>query len=316
MTTPDGPDIFINESAFPTPPAQAPPGDGGSPYPTRFKVDYPEHLSRWKTGFRVILILPVFLFLFLIAAIGYSAMSVGWITVFFRRSYPPWVMAAHTGFLGFLARTSAYLTLLTDQYPSFAAADGPVRLEYPQPEPGSLSRWRVFLWKFVLIIPHLIVLWFLSFAITVVVFLSWFAILFTGNYPRGMFAFTVGIQRWSFRLHGYFASFHDEYPPFSLSEDSRKADKTTTVISGVVGGVIVVVIVALTIVAIILAAQPQVVDVNYARLENDSPSERIHRVGPNTFHIDVQLLVVDDDSSQYARLAGPQKGRAGHRLYD
>ena len=290
------------------PSAKVSPSD---PYPTLFDVAYPERLSRWKTAFRGILILPVYFFVwFVVAPIGYSAMFAGWVTASVRGSYPPWLMAAHTGFLGFLARTTAYQTLVTDKYPSFGTGDGPVLLEYPQPEPGSLSKWRVFLWKSVLIIPHLIVLSFLSLAIGVVVFLAWFAILFTGRYPRGIFAFVVGVQRWSFRLHGYFASFHDEYPPFSLSQAAGKAQKRTVVIAGVAGGIVTAAVTTLFIVAVVVGLRPEVVNVDYARLERGIPSETVEYRASNDFLIaSVRLTAVDDPADAYFTLA-----RSGERV--
>ena len=295
MPTPDGLDTDSN--------APAVRGDGGSesdPYPTLFEVDYPEKLSRWKTGFRIILILPMFLFMSVIQSVGYAAMFAGFVTVFLRRSYPPWLMTAHTGFLGFYARTTAYETLVTDNYPSFASTGVPVRLLYPQPEPGSLSRWRVLFWKGALIIPHLIVLMFLYLAVFVVVILAWFAIMFTGRYPRGMFAFVVGVQRWSFRLHGYFASFHDEYPPFSLSADARKAEYSTTVVAGVIGGFAAAGLAVAFIVAGAIALRAEVVDVDYALLERGSPSE-ITQFGTEG-DIFAQLSAVEDPAGEYARL--------------
>ena len=72
-------------------------------------------------------------------------------------------------------------------------------------------------WKFVLLIPHFIVLWFLMLAVFAVTVIAWFGILFTGNYPRGLFQFVVGIQRWYWRTAGYLMSFNDRFPPYALS---------------------------------------------------------------------------------------------------
>lgn len=73
--------------------------------------------------------------------------------------------------------------------------------------------------RWFLAIPHFIVLFFLTIAQGVVTFIAWFVILFTGQYPQGMFSFSVGVSRWSSRVRGYTLLFVDEYPPFSLEAE-------------------------------------------------------------------------------------------------
>ncbi len=82
--------------------------------------------------------------------------------------------------------------------------------------PTQLGRgWPLIKWF--LLIPHYIVLWFLSIAAFVCVIIAWFAILFTGRYPRGLFDFVVGVMRWGLRVEAYgFILITDKYPPFSL----------------------------------------------------------------------------------------------------
>jgi hypothetical protein len=92
----------------------------------------------------------------------------------------------------------------------------PVRLHVDYPE--RLSRLLIFV-RWLLAIPHFIALTFLGFGAFVVLVLSWFAVLFTGIYPRGMFDFMVGVQRWGTRVGAYVLFLTDQYPPFSLADD-------------------------------------------------------------------------------------------------
>lgn len=235
-------------------------------YPMRFEVAYPERLSRWKTFLRGILIIPACIFSTLVAYLIYVAYPIGWTTVFWRRKYPQWLFQGLSGALEYHARLSSYALLLTDQYPSFSREESPVLLEYDEPPSGLLSRWRVLFWKALLLIPSMIALWFLMLAALLLTVISWFAILFTGRYPYGMFGFVVGVQRWYYRAAGYFASFNDRYPPYSLSEASGPANHSTTVASGVGGWALGGGFAALVVAVIVLSGDPITQQVNYQSL--------------------------------------------------
>lgn len=240
---------------------------GGPSYPMAFEVAYPERLSRWKTALRGLLILPAWTFAFFVGYVVYFALGLGWVTVFLRRKYPGWLFAASAGSLAFLARTWAYGALMTDGYPAFDATRRPVRLEFARPPNGHLSRWRVYFWKGVLLIPHFVVLSFLLMAAGVVVFLAWFAIIITGRYPRGLFAFVEGVTRWCFRVAGYFASFNDRYPPFSLAADAGPAASSTVTISGIIGGLAAGGTMLLFVIGAVLGNSPVVQEARYADLQ-------------------------------------------------
>ncbi|MDQ1688851.1 MAG: hypothetical protein QOK42_1826, partial [Frankiaceae bacterium] len=138
----------------------------------------------------------------------------------FRRKYPRWWFDWNVELQRFTSRVAVYLALMDDRYPSTDEQQS-VRLDYVYPDAErDLNRWLPLV-KWLLAIPHFIVLFFLWVAALVVVVLAWFAILFTGRYPRGMFDFVEGVMRWDQRVIAYaLVLTTDRYPPFSLAADS------------------------------------------------------------------------------------------------
>ena len=209
--------------------SSTPPAAG---YPVRFSVDYPETLNRLTTAFRIIWIIPIAIVLGALSrsefAFGgngaaYSGAAGGGGVLFlpvllmllFRRKYPAWWFDWNLQFARFSARVTTYFVLLRDEYPS-TDEEQAVHLEIDPPDATTLNRWLPLV-KWFLAIPHYIVLIFLGLAAAVVTILAWFAILFTGRYPRGMHSFVVGVGRWSYRVTAYaFILTTDQYPPFSL----------------------------------------------------------------------------------------------------
>ena len=185
-----------------------------APYPARLEIDYQEKLRRLTTLFRPILMIPI--------AIIQGALSTGLfgataLMIVFRKRYPRWWFDFARELARFNARVSAYGALLTDRYPS-TEDEQAVHLEvdYPDVE-RDLNRW-LPLFKWLLAIPHFILLWFLWLFAFCAVVLSWFAILFTGSNPRPLFDFVVGIFRWSLRVQAYVSLLvTDRYPPFSVN---------------------------------------------------------------------------------------------------
>ncbi len=185
-----------------------------SDYPVQLSIDYPESSNRLTAFFRPILMIPI-----VILSIGVTyaqammALPVVLI-ILFRRKYPRWWFDFILEVLRFTTRINAYAGLMQDDYPS-TDEDQSVHLDIEYPE--NLNRWLPLV-KWLLAIPHYIVLMVLSFVSLVVTVIAWFAILFTGRYPRALFDFNLGVARWGVRVNAYaFALMTDQYPPFRLS---------------------------------------------------------------------------------------------------
>ena len=207
------------------------------PYPARLEIDYPERLSRVKTLFRIILVIPILVVAGLLTAsfagvetasetandlIAGLAVSGGilflatLLTLLFRRKYPRWWFDWNVEVTRFTTRVGTYLGLLRDEYPSTDEQQA-VHLDLDYPDAAQDLNRFLPLVKWILAIPHFIVLAVLAVASLVVTVIAWFAIIFTGRYPRGMFQFVVGVGRWSLRVEAYaFLLITDRYPPFSL----------------------------------------------------------------------------------------------------
>ncbi len=205
-------------------------------YPVEFSVDYPaRELNRLTTAFRLIVAIPI---LIVAAALGGEGAKYGnehfwawgWgggaggllflaplLMIVFRQKYPRWWFDWNLELLRLENRIAAYLALMDDRYPSTDERQS-VQLDIPYPDAErDLNRWLPLV-KWLLAIPHYIVLFFLWLAVLVSVIIAWFAILFTGRYPRGLFDFVLGVLRWGNRVGAYaFVLVTDEYPPFRLS---------------------------------------------------------------------------------------------------
>jgi hypothetical protein len=120
------------------------------------------------------------------------------------------------GIAKFAAKVTAYLWLATDKYPS-TDEEQAVHLKIAYPDVRKDLKAGLPLVKWFLAIPHYICLLGLVIGAIVVVIIAWFAILFTGKYPKGLFNYVVGVMRWGFRVETYAILLTtDIYPPFSL----------------------------------------------------------------------------------------------------
>ncbi len=189
-------------------------------YPVHFSVDYPDRpLSRFSSFFRVIFAIPIAIILGLLTeSVGGILFLPVLLMILFRQKYPRWWYDWMVELLKFTNRVSAYFLLMRDEYPS-TDEEQAVHLEIPYPNvEDDLNRWLPLV-KWILAIPHYIVIIFLSIILFLVLIIAWFAILFTASYPRGLFNLTVGIMRWNLRVQAYILVLvTDRYPPFRLGE--------------------------------------------------------------------------------------------------
>jgi hypothetical protein len=201
----------------PPPPTSGPPPIAASDYPVRFDVEYPERLSRWKIFLQWLFAIPHLIIVYLLLAVAGILQFIAFFAILFTKRWPRGLFDFTVQIYRWTANVSAYaLFLLRDEYPPFSGDSGeyPVTLEVDYDE--NLSRWQIFV-KWLLAIPHYIVLLVLLVAVNVTVFIAFFAILFTGRYPRGLFDFAVGTMRWYVRVNAYAHwLMTDRYPPFSL----------------------------------------------------------------------------------------------------
>lgn len=203
-------------------------------HPVQFSVDYPDRpLNRLTTFFRLFVAIPILILLGTVSAETWewnsgktAAIAAGaggllffapLLMIVFRQKYPRWWFDWNLELLRFSNRVGIYLTLMDDRYPSTDEQQS-VHLEYPYPDVArDLNQWLPLV-KWLLAIPHYIVLFFLDIGLVVVVIIAWFTILFTEQYPRGFFDYVEGVIRWHNRVIGYaLVLVTDRYPPFQLA---------------------------------------------------------------------------------------------------
>ena len=203
---------LMQENPYPSA-YQSPAAPSGQPGVLTYDIAYPEHLSRGLIFIKWLLAIPHFIVLYFLGIVFSIVTFIAWFAILFTGSYPRGLWDFSLMFQRWTANVNAYYLLMRDEYPPFAAGPYPVQLDVEYPP--RLSRGLIFI-KWLLVIPHLIVIALLGFASFVVLWIVFFAILFTGKYPRSLWDFMVGFQRWSFRVNLYFNLMTDVYPPFSL----------------------------------------------------------------------------------------------------
>ncbi|MCY4624863.1 MAG: DUF4389 domain-containing protein [Chloroflexi bacterium] len=198
---------------------------GAGPAQVGLGVEYSESLSR------LVLLLKTFLgwlyvgiphgiALFILSFVALALHVVAFVIVLFTGKYPRGIFDIMLGYHAWSVRVDAYLNLMTDKYPPFAlsAPDYPVyaHIEYPEEVSRGTAALRFFLGWLYVGIPHGIALFVLGIVAFVAIVIGWFAILFTGQFPRALFDFVEGTMRWGLRVSAYMYLLNDKYPPFSL----------------------------------------------------------------------------------------------------
>ncbi len=222
----------------PPPGTPPPPGTGSTPpegYPVNLEIEYQDReLNRLTTAFRIFTAIPILIIISLFAP-GGEAYG-GWdplffayggvaslivaptaLMIIFREKYPRWWFDFNFQLLSFINRIAVYLLLIDDRYPSTDDEQGvKLTMHYPDVQP-ELNRYAP-IYKWILAIPHVIVLFFVGFGVLAATIYAWFVILFTGRYPRDVYEIVSGYLRWCTRVNGYaFLMVTDEYPPFRFS---------------------------------------------------------------------------------------------------
>jgi hypothetical protein len=206
------------------PPPPPPPPPSGSGEPVELTLEYPEHIANWRPLVHWLLVIPQMVISVLLAYAAMILSAVAFFTVLFTRNVPVGVHNFMVMTLRYSWRVSTYSSFMRESYPPFefatvAVADDPAIEPDPATlgieRPAELNRWLPLV-KWLLAIPHFfyaIVVGMLSIALLIA---AWFAVLFTGRYPRSIFDLLVGIQWWGARLSAYLFFLRDEYPSFRL----------------------------------------------------------------------------------------------------
>ncbi|HXW78003.1 MAG TPA: DUF4389 domain-containing protein [Acidimicrobiales bacterium] len=210
------------------PPAPAPVPVGapqwprsGSGYPVDVGVAVPDRIARWRPIVQWILAFPLFIVAYVLGIVAEVCAIIGWFVALFTGRLPEGLGSLIAGYFRYYWRAVSYSWFLRDKYPPFGLAMG-----YQDPggdaawfdvqRPERLSRLAV-LFRIILVIPQLIVLFFLGIVLYIAGIIAFFVVLFTARWPSGLKDFVIGVNRWYLRVDAWFYLLADAYPPFSLN---------------------------------------------------------------------------------------------------
>ena len=195
-------------------------------YPATFEADYVERRNRLSAFFRLILVIPQAIFIYIYGLIAAVAVLIAWVVIVLTGSYPAGLYGFVAGFNRSLARVTAYAALLCDPYPPFGGpADGayPVRMEFAGPLPR-YSRAKTF-FRLILAIPILILRYVMNIMLEIGAVAAWVVVVITGRMPRGLFDLMVLANSYMARSDAYLLLLSETYPPFQ-DEVTRAAGTT------------------------------------------------------------------------------------------
>jgi hypothetical protein len=189
-------------------------------YPIAYAADYEgEGRNRLTTFFRYVVVIPWAIVGAIFIIIAEIAAFIAWFALVFTGRYPEGLYNFNAKALRMLARVQGFQGLLTDQYPPFSGDPDdsyPVRVGVSPPQ-AEYSRAKVF-FRLIVGIPVLLLSYVQNIIGVVCIFLSWFAILFTGRLPDGLYRPIRSALAYQTRALGYFLLLTEDYPPFSYDE--------------------------------------------------------------------------------------------------
>jgi hypothetical protein len=194
----------------------------GSPYPATLGVESPPKIANWRPLVQWFLAIPHLVVLYFFGAVSGIVAVISWFAILFTGQLPEGLAGLQAVYLRYTNRVTVYAGFLREEYPPFTfdatfadAGDYPgVRTDI-QPALTDRNRLTVF-FRLFLVIPHIVVLYFVGLAAGIAWIIAFFAVLFTGTWPDGLRNFVLGSLRWSLRVNAYALLLTDEYPPFSL----------------------------------------------------------------------------------------------------
>jgi len=184
-------------------------------YPVHLEIDHPEGGNRFMILIRWLLALPHAAIVYVLSSLSSVIILIAFFAILFTRRYPEGLFNIAVGIQRWSQNMWAYV-LFHDRYPPFSFEEGqypPVRYSVDRRE--EYNRWLPLV-KWLLAIPHYIVLSLLYIAAFFVYLWTIIVVLVTGRYPEGAFNFLVGVARWGARVTAYVGLMVDEYPPFSM----------------------------------------------------------------------------------------------------
>jgi Domain of unknown function (DUF4389) len=208
----------MSDSMSTPPPPPPPPASSASGYPVTVDFQRDLKVANWRPLVNWLLAIPHIIVLYGLNAIHGVLWFLSFFTILFTKRNP--FVNFQAMILRYQWRTGSYVLFMRDEYPPFDFAMDADRVTADPAvltveDPGPMNRWLVFV-KLLLVVPHLIVLMLLGIAMYVVMIIAFFAVLFTGAWPKGMRDFAVGVMRWAIRVTAYVYFMTDAYPPFSL----------------------------------------------------------------------------------------------------